>query len=167
MASAGDIVVEDKIVREVCDGINEGILLNNKSASYEVRKWGEVFSSEMSSDGIVKKLQEECDILICIFHKRFGTTSVPGKFCNLGTFLSAPELWKSLTKPHMIFFFKEVSVQSLQDITDPQLLDVFNLKDKLKSSTAMTVEDFKSPGEFCEKVQDCLDSLAGHISSSA
>jgi len=159
IASAGDILVEGKIVCEVCSGINAGLLSNHTGISYQIKKWEDIFTSAMSIGEILKTLERECDILMCIFHRRFGTSSSPGQPCNLESFLSAYDSWKSQKKPHIIFFFKEVKVSSLKDINDPELIKVFELKDKIIKDKLLSVDDFKVPNEFCEKVQDRLDSL--------
>ena len=159
IASAGDIVVEGKIVCEVCSGINAGLLPNHHGITYQIRKWEEAFTSVLNPQDIIKTLEEECDILVCIFHHRFGTSAAPGKPCDLETFLSSYDLWKSLKKPHFLFFFKEINVSSLSDIQDPQLIKVLELKDKIKNNDNLTVNDFKAPNEFCEKVQDQLDRI--------
>jgi len=159
IASAGDILVEGKIVCEVCSGINAGLLENHTGITYQIKKWEEIFTSVMSLGETVDTLERECDILVCIMHKRFGTSSTPGRPCNLESFLSEYDAWKSQIKAHIVFFFKEVKVSSLKDINDPQLIKVFELKDKIINDKLLSVDDFKAPNEFCEKVQDRLDSL--------
>ncbi len=159
IASAGDILVEGRIVCEVCNGINAGLLLNHEGVSYVINRWEDIFNEELSPQDIVNKLEKECDILICLFHKRFGTSSSPGKPCNLESFLMSYDIWKYCKKPQILFFFKEVKVSSLEDIKDPQLLRVFGLKDRVVKDNVLNVDDFKEPNEFCEKVQDRLDSL--------
>jgi hypothetical protein len=159
IASAGDILVEGKIVCEVCNGINAGLVTNLNGISYRINKWEDIFDVELQPQEIVNQLEKECDILICLFHKRFGTSSSPGKPCNLESFLQSYDIWKSLKKPQILFFFKEVKVSSLEDIKNPQLLKVFALKDRIISDNILRVDDFKEPNEFCEKVQNRLDSL--------
>ncbi len=159
IASAGDIVIEGKIVSEVCSGINAGLLPNHKGISFQIKKWEDVFTSVLNPQEIIKKLQEECDILVCIFHKRFGTSADPGQPCDLEAFLSAYDLWKSQKKPQFLFFFKEVKVSTLRDIRDPQLIKVLELKELIKDDNALNIQDFKSPSDFCEAVQDQLDGI--------
>jgi len=159
IASAGDILVEGKIICEVCNGINAGLLSGHDGISYKINNWEDVFEAELAPQQIVDKLERECDILICLFHKRFGTSSHTGVPYNLKTFLESYDIWKSRSKPHILFFFKEVKVYSLEDIKDPQLLKVFALKDRIIKDNLLTADDFKDPNEFCEKVQDNLDSL--------
>lgn len=164
IASAGDILVEGKIVCEVCSGINAGLLANHTDISYQMRKWEEVFTSALKPEEIVNTLERECDILLCIIHKRFGTSLTLGKPCNLESFLSTYDLWKSQKKPHIVFFFKEIKVSSLKDIQDPQLIKVLELKERIINDKLLSIDEFKAPNEFCEKVQDRLDSLTCHSS---
>jgi hypothetical protein len=159
IASAGDILVEGRIVCEVCNGVNAGLVTDHEDVTYKINSWEDIFDVDLSPQEIVSKLEKECDILICLFHKRFGTSSSPGKPCNLESFLLSYDIWKFCRKPNILTFFKEVKVSSLEDIKDPQLLKVLALKDRLINDSVMIVEDFKEPDEFCEKIQDRLDSL--------
>lgn len=160
IASAGDILVEGKIVCEVCSGVNAGLLANHTGITYQIKKWEEIFSSVLSPGEIAETLKRESDILVCIMHKRFGTSSTPGQPCNLESFLSAYDSWKLQKKPQVAFFFKEVKISSLKDIQDPQLIRVLGLKDKILNDRLLSVDEFKEPNEFCEKVQDRLDRLS-------
>ena len=160
IASAGDILIDGRIVCEVCNGINAGLVTDHEGISIKINKWEDIFDVELSPQAIVNKLEKECDILICLFHKRFGTSSSPGKPCNLESFLLSYDIWKFCKKPQFLFFFKEVKVSSLEDIKNPQLLKVFALKDRIINDNVFTADDFREPNEFCEKVQDRLDSLA-------
>ncbi len=159
IASAGDILVEGKIVCEVCNGINAGLVTDHEGITYKINRWEDMFHEELPPQAIVDKLEKECDILICLFHKRFGTSSSPGKPYNLEFFLQSYDLWKFRKNPRMLFFFKEVKVSSLEDIKNPQLLNLFALKDRIMSDNVFSVDEFKEPNEFCEKVQDRLDRI--------
>ena len=106
IASAGDILVEGKIVCEVCSGVNAGLLANHTGITYQIKKWEEVFTSNLKPAEIVDTLEKECDILVCIMHKRFGTSSTPGQPCNLESFLSAYDSWKLQKKTSCSVLFQ-------------------------------------------------------------
>lgn len=151
IASSGDIGVEKKIVREICWGFNQAILHNHHKLCFQVRDWDTVFPSAENAQNIVRRLSDECDILVCLFHKKFGDPSD-----SLKQFLASYDLWKSLKKPSILSFFKAAKVSSLEELRDPQLLHVLELKDKIEKNSSMISEAFSAPNEFCEKVQDTL-----------
>ena len=157
IASPGDVVIERKIVSEVCIGLNGSELLKHPGISIHTAMWEDIFPSAEHPRTIINRLIDECDILVCILYKRFDTH--PGRIEseNLNEFLSAYDSWKSLKKPHFMFFFKEVKVSSLQDLRDPQLNKVFELKEKIKCGKSSYVVGFSAPSEFCEKVYDHME----------
>lgn len=71
IASPGDIVIERKIVREVCLGLNESELLHHLRVHIQTAMWEEVFPSAEHPQAIIDRVAGECDILVCIFCKRF------------------------------------------------------------------------------------------------
>ena len=152
IASSEDIVTERKIVQEICWGLNKGILSNHQKVSLQIKEWGKVFSSAVSPREVIKSLTDECDILILIFYKKFA---VPSE--SLERFLASYDQWKSLEKPDILSFFKTAKISTLKDLKDPQLLKVFELKEKIDHNSSMICESFSAPHEFCEKVQDNLD----------
>jgi hypothetical protein len=152
IASSEDIVIERKIVQEICWGLNKGLLPNQHSVSFQIKDWDKIFPSTGNPHEIISGLADECDILILIFHKKFGAPSE-----SLEKFLSSYDQWESLKKPHILFYFKTVKVSSLKDLKDPQLLRVYGLKEKVDDNESMTSEVFSAPNEFCEIVQDNLD----------
>jgi hypothetical protein len=157
IASPQDIFIEQKIVGEICSGINEGILPNNLGISFKVTRWKDVFSSGISTQDIIKKLVDEYDIFVCIFQKKISIFSEKDASGSLDKFLSVYDSWKSLKKPHIMFFFKELKNPSIKDLEDPQLKKVLELKEHIKNDNLFICEEFSAPYEFCEKVHDYLD----------
>jgi len=158
IASPGDVVIERKIVSEVCTGLNGSELLRQLGISIHTAMWEDKFPSAEQTRTILNRLSDECDILVCVLYKRLD--SYPGRTeaDTLNEFLSAFDSWRSLKKPHFMFFFKEVKVSSLQDLRDPQLNKVFELKDKIKGGKRSYMDGFSAPSEFCEKVYDHMEA---------
>ncbi|MBI5663520.1 MAG: hypothetical protein HZC49_00305, partial [Nitrospirae bacterium] len=87
IASPGDIVIERKIVREVCLGLNESELMRHLGVSIHTEMWDDVFPSAEHPQTIINRLNDECDILVCIFYTRFYTHSGRIESENLNKFL--------------------------------------------------------------------------------
>ncbi len=160
IASPGDVVVERKIVHEVCLGINKGILPNPLGISFQIKEWEDLFPSSGRSQEIIKRLVDECDIFVCILYKRFDSLSGREKSATLEEFLLAYDSWKSLKQPHLMFYFKEVKISPKKDLKDPQLNKVLKLKEKIKSEKLLFFDKFSAPYEFCEKIHDYLEKWA-------
>jgi hypothetical protein len=110
LASPGDVQSERKKVVDVVDSLNRHYLANT-NWRFEISRWEDAFPG-FNSDGpqglIDEYLQiKDCDLLICIFWKRFGT---PTKGAASGTeheFKSAFEAWKSKGQPQIMLYFCE------------------------------------------------------------
>lgn len=160
IASPGDIIVERKIVSEICSGINEGVLPNSAGLSFKITKWEDIFSLKMSTQDVIKKLTEDYDIFICIFYRKICSFPDKGASESLKEFLSSYESWSSMKKPHGMFFFKTMKEPSHQDSDDPELIKVLDLKEKIKNNAHFIHEEFSAPYEFCAKVHDHIEKWA-------
>ena len=160
IASPGDIIVERKIVSEICSGITEGILPNSMGLSFRVTKWEDVFSSAMSTPDIIKKIAEDYDIFVCIFYKKICSFPDRGASESLKEFLSSYDSWKSMKKPYSMFFFKTMKDPSPQDSDDPELIKVLDLKEKIKNNDLFIHEEFSAPYEFCATAHDHIEQWA-------
>lgn len=158
IASTGDIVVERNIVREVCNGLNDSTGLSHLGVSFHTVLWDDLFSASQDAQEVMARLLNECDVFICILYKRIERVTGKNENHSLDTFLSDFDAWKTSRKPHFVFFFKEVKVTSLKDINDPQLIRVFELKEKMTKEHAIHKYDFSAPYELCEKIYDHMEN---------
>ncbi|HBH60887.1 MAG TPA: hypothetical protein DDX85_03925 [Nitrospiraceae bacterium] len=156
IASPGDIIVERKIVREVCLGLNESELLRHLSVSLHTAMWGDVFPSAEDPQAMINRLVDECDILVCIFYKRVDTQPDWSESENLNKFLLAYDSWKSLKKPHVMCYFKDVKA-SIEDSPYSEVNQVNKLKEKIQKEHILFTEEFSAPYEFCEKIYDHIE----------
>lgn len=131
VASPGDVKDEREIVRKVCEELNKSTLLKPFGISFETTGWEKAFPAPGRPQEIINKFVKECDIFVCIFHKMFGTPTGKVESGTLEEFLLAYDLWKSLEKPHIMFYFKEVKITSRKDLVDTQLQKVLDLKEKI------------------------------------
>jgi hypothetical protein len=111
IASPGDVPEERKIVRDVCRQLNDDRLVRSYDAAFRPVGWEEAFPAAGRPQEIINRLVVECDILICLFHKRFGTPSGKETSGTLEEFLLAYDLWQNLTKPHIMVYFKDASMR--------------------------------------------------------
>ncbi len=74
IASPGDIETEREIVRKVCGELSKNPLYKKKlGIVLDAVGWEEVFPQAGRSQKIINRLVKDCDLFICIFHKRFGS----------------------------------------------------------------------------------------------
>lgn len=145
-------MVERKIVREVCLGLNEGEKLKALDASIQVEMWEDSFNTAESPQDKINRLIDECDIFVSIFHKRFSADAGKRKPGSLEEFMSAYDLWKTLRKPYFMFYFKELKIASMDDLKDPQINDVLKLREKIDSDKLLYCAQYTAPYEFCENI---------------
>jgi hypothetical protein len=111
VASPGDVIGERNAVAAVTDYLNKGIA-NDRGLKLEVSRWETDayprFHAEGPQGGIDEALRiEDCDVLIGIFWKRFGT---PVKNAKSGTeheLFLAYNNWKNKGRPQIMCYFKK------------------------------------------------------------
>jgi hypothetical protein len=118
--------------------------------------WENVFPSAELSQAIVNRVTDECDILVCIFYKRFYTRSGRIESENLNKYLVAYDSWKSRIKPHVMFYFKEIEAAGEGSSTS-EIYEVNELKKKMKKENIVYIDEFSAPYEFCEKIYDHIE----------
>jgi hypothetical protein len=111
VASPGDVKDERKLVQQVADELNRGTA-KDLGMRLEVSRWETDAYPGFHADGPQGLIDpilniDECDILVGIFWKRFGT---PVKDANSGTeheILRAYEAWQKKKRPHIMVYFKK------------------------------------------------------------
>ncbi|MBI4683148.1 MAG: hypothetical protein HY757_08630 [Nitrospirae bacterium] len=154
IASPGDMVVERKIVSEVCLGLNESTLMNHIGISFNTSEWKYIFPF---TEKILDRLIDDCDILVFIFYKRDVICSGRTESEALNKFLSVYDSLKSFKKPHFIIFLKDEKVSDGEELKDPQFNSIVNLREKTGNDKMLSFGEFSSPYEFCEKIYDYLE----------
>jgi energy-coupling factor transporter ATP-binding protein EcfA2 len=148
IASPGDVKKERDIVRQTCRQLSSDPLVRSHGISFRAIGWEDVFPAPGRPQEIINRLVDECDIFVCIFHKRLGTPSGKEDSGTLEEFLLAYDSWKNLKKPHILFYFKDVQVSSSKELKDPQLLKVLDLKDNIETDRLLLFGTFASPDDF-------------------
>ncbi len=111
LSSPGDVPEERRIIDEAIDEINRGIAAD-RDLELKVTRWETDaypgFHAE-GPQGLIDPILniQDCDILLGIFWKRFGT---PTKDALSGTkheIRAAIELWRKSQRPQIMMYFKE------------------------------------------------------------
>ncbi len=158
IASPGDVPEERNIVREICDALNKSPLCQRFSLAFRVLGWEDAFPSAGRPQEIINKLVKECDIFVCIFNKRIGTPSGKEDSGTTEEFFLAFDSWKSMKKPHILFYFKDVNISSPHEFNDPQLRKVFELREKIEKERLLLFGSFETPDIFREKFRKHIES---------
>ncbi len=157
IASPGDVTAERTVVREICEDLNKSALLKPYGISFQAIGWEDAFPSPGRPQELINRLVEECDIFVCIFHKRFGSPTGKEASGTLEEFLLAYDSWKSLKKPHIMTYFKAVQIRSKKEREDPQLIMVLDLKDKIEEEKLLLFGEFSTTDEFRVKIKEHLE----------
>jgi energy-coupling factor transporter ATP-binding protein EcfA2 len=157
IASPGDVTAERTVVREICEDLNKSALLKPYGISFQAIGWEDAFPSPGRPQEIINRLVEECDIFVCIFHKRFGSPTGKEASGTLEEFLLAYDSWKSLKKPHIMTYFKAVQIRSKKEQEDPQLTKVLDLKDKIEEGKLLLFGEFSTTDDFRVKIKEHLE----------
>ena len=137
IASPSDVKKErealDKVIEEVNDITAEGLGLTLKTVRWETDSYPG-FHVDGIQEGLIDPIIKivDCDILICIFWKKFGTPiKKGGKTGTEHEFYKAYEAWKQNNKPYIMLYFnqKEYFPKTSDEIK--QQLYIFKFKGNL------------------------------------
>lgn len=111
VASPSDVQPERNCIEEVAAELNRSIA-KNRALHIEISRWETDtypgFHVEGPQGWIDQVLRiEECDLLIGIFWKRFGTPTADAKSGTEHEFRKAYEAWKLNQRPQIMIYFNE------------------------------------------------------------
>jgi hypothetical protein len=111
VASPGDVEAERKIIPEVVDSLNRGVAAN-QSLRLEVYKWDTDSYPGFHPQGAQGQVDtglriDDCDLLVGIFWKRFGTPVSDAQSGTEHEFLRAYDGWKEKGRPQIMFYFNQ------------------------------------------------------------
>src|SRR5262249_16989041 len=111
VASPGDVQPERNSIDDVAAELNRGIA-KDRSFHLEISRWEtDVYPGfhPQGPQGLIDSILciEQCDLLIGIFWKRFGTPVSDAQSGTEHEFRKAYEAWKSTGHPQIMFYFKE------------------------------------------------------------
>ncbi len=111
LSSPGDVEEERRIMQDVVDELNQGIAAD-RDLHLELNRWETDaypgFHSE-GPQGIADQILkiEDCDILLGIFWKRFGTPTGNALSGTEHEIRTAIKCWKQSKRPEIMMYFKE------------------------------------------------------------
>ncbi len=158
LASAEDVKEERITSRAICDELNRNDLVSSYGVSFKTAGWEDVFPSPGPPQETINRLVNDCDIFICIFHKRFGSFTGKEESGTLEEFLIAYDKWKTIKRPHIMVYFKEVMVGSMEELKDPQLQKVLEFKERIKNEKILLYSEFTDSEEFRQKLKKDFES---------
>ncbi|MGH8068966.1 MAG: SUMF1/EgtB/PvdO family nonheme iron enzyme [Candidatus Entotheonellia bacterium] len=111
VASPGDVQAERNALPTVIDELNSGIA-RDRGLRLELARWEtDAFPGfhPEGPQGLIDSILriEECDILIGIFWKRFGTPVKDAKSGTEHEFRRGYEAWKRTGRPHIMVYFNQ------------------------------------------------------------
>lgn len=160
IASPSDVKAERKALDRVIERVNrntaEGLGLVLKAVRWETDSYPG-FHVE-GPQGLIDSILniEDCDILIGILWKRFGTPTVrDGKTGTEHEFYKAYEAWKQNKRPHIMMYFSKKPYYPESPEETEQQKAVLNFEKSLSKGLLWT---YKSLQEFKDYVEDHLTS---------
>ncbi len=111
VASPGDVQPERNALVEVAEELNRGIA-GDRALRIDISRWETDVYPGFHIEGPQGLIDlslsiEDCDLLIGIFWKRFGTPTVDAKSGTEHEFRKAYEAWKRNNRPQLMIYFKE------------------------------------------------------------
>lgn len=152
IASPGDVQPErDVLVNSVIPELNQTIA-PGMGLVLQYRRWEDVaakFDPEGSQTAIEKYLQiESCQVLVCIFWKRFGFPTPDGRTGTEREFDLAFEAWKGQGSPQIMVYFNEASYTLKNADEAAQVGKVLDFKQRLQKEGYGLYRTYDGAGKF-------------------
>ncbi|MBN2444927.1 MAG: DUF4062 domain-containing protein [Spirochaetales bacterium] len=163
IASPGDVVEERNCVKKVCDELNKSPLVRNAFFHLEAMGWEDAVPRAGDPQEIMNRVLSSCDMVICIFHKRFGSPTAQHASGTLDEFLFAYDNWKTKQSPYIALYFKTMNISSKSEFDDPQVKAVLEFKDKVQRERLVLHKDFSGLPEFRVLVQKLLEDWISEL----
>lgn len=159
IASPSDVNKEREIIRKVCENLNKNEFIKHGNISLNPIGWEDLPPFAGNPQDIINYLQKNCDIFICIFHKKYGTSTKKFDSGTYEEFFNAYNDWKIFKKPKIMFYFKNIMAMSLHDLKDLELKKVLELKNKITTDKLLLYKEFQTSGNFKEIIEKHLTEI--------
>ncbi|ACN16483.1 conserved hypothetical protein [Desulforapulum autotrophicum HRM2] len=163
IASPSDLGQEREAVRAACDALNKRVLVKEKQVMLAAVGWEDAVPSAGRPQETINRLQKECDLFVCLLHKKYGTPTGASGSGTEEEFLNAYGTWKSLKCPKILFYFKEVRISSAKELQDPGLIKVMDLKEKIKADELLLYGEFDSLDRFKTLIREDLEKVIADL----
>jgi hypothetical protein len=160
VASPSDVINERNCTQEVIENVNKNLAMR-LGIIFEIRRWEDV-SPAMHDLGAQGRIDSEldiadCDYVVGIFWKRFGTPTKSGETGAEHEIRKAYALWIKHKRPQvMLYFSKDPYSFSTPEEVD-QLKSVLQFREEFHPRGL--VKDYTGPEVFCTRFRDWLTRL--------
>lgn len=160
-ASPNDVRAEREVLNEIVENLNRGIAAE-KGLRLELDTWERRIHSTFHVGGFQGLINEvlkieSCDILICIFWKRFGTPVQNAQSGTQSEFEAAYETWLKRGTPKIMVYFSQAPYVLQTPDDARQLENVLQFKEQLPRECIP--QDYRSPDHFRDLVRDDLTKV--------
>lgn len=158
VASPGDVQVERDALEEVAEDLNRNIA-RSRNIVIEISRWETDSYPGFHLDGPQAWIDqttdiEDCDILIGIFWKRFGTPTPDAKSGTEHEFRKAYKSWKQNGHPHIMMYFNQSYYTLTSKEEAEQLGQVLEFKQNFPREGLFWT--YKGEDDFKNKVRNHL-----------
>jgi hypothetical protein len=164
LASPSDVQAERDAADSVIDSLNRMLLGGGFAAALRLVRWEKDVYPGLHHRGpqglIDDQLRiEECDILIGVFWKRFGTPVGDAESGTAHEIQRAIETWNDRGTPQVMVYFRETHEQAIPPDEEEQFRKVQNFKQQLRLKYGALVGKYEDDADFCLKLYEHLHSV--------
>ncbi|HEY4283315.1 MAG TPA: hypothetical protein VGM62_09635 [Chthoniobacterales bacterium] len=159
LGSPGDLGQERLRAKGVVDEFN-GLHADQMGYQIDLVGWEDTVSSFGRPQATINLELDRCELFVGIMWRRWGTPpDISGRFTSgfEEEFTTSLEKRRTIGKPEISMFFKDVSEDHLRD-PGPDLKRVLNFKNNLIETKEVLFEAFPTTDEFEKRFRRCLTS---------
>jgi len=168
LASPGDVQTEREAVVQAVQAANGLLEAAGRPHLLELRRWEQIYPAA-HNEGPQGHLEsaldiEDCDIVLGIFWKRFGTAASSGQTGTEHEIRRAYQTWEVKGKPQIMLYFSQqpYNPQSSEELD--QWRKVLAFRDEFQAKKALTVQ-YNHPTEFIGRIAVDLTRLCFRLTA--
>jgi hypothetical protein len=164
LASPSDVQAERDAAGSVIESLNGMLLGGGFPAALRLVRWETDAYPGLHPRGpqglIDDQLRiEECDILIGVFWKRFGTPVGDAESGTAHEIRRAIDTWNDRGTPQVMLYFREAHGQTISPDEEEQFRKVQNFKEQLYLTHTALVWKYEDDGDFFASSMDTFGAL--------
>jgi hypothetical protein len=151
VSSPSDVIAERRLVNSAVETVNAALEASKQSFRLRLYKWETDVPPGPHPQGGQGRIEsqlsfDECDILIGIFWKRFGTPTLGSDSGTAREIELAYNSWEQRQRPFVMLFFSTMDYSLSSEEDCEQVMQVLGFKRKWQSR--LLTADFNGPPDF-------------------
>lgn len=146
--------VEREYAREIVQAFNLRVA-DNLGVQIILHRWEDATPDLGEPQDLINSVAENCDLVVVVFWRRFGTPTRNQASGTLEEFENARKRWLKSGRPNVWVYFREID-NTLRDDPGPQLSHLLKFRERFEEQRLGLSCSYSDPSDFRYKFQTHL-----------